>query len=65
MHYGNFLLVSNKYDEVKKQMISDFGITSITDVEVNNMKSFGDYIRQFEKLCKRQKLAVSILVFFC
>ena len=48
----DFLLVSNKYDEVKKQMISDFGITSITDVEVNNMKSFGDYIRQFENYVK-------------
>lgn len=48
----DFLLVSNKYDEVKKQMLSDFGITSITDVEVNNMKSFGDYIRQFENYVK-------------
>lgn len=48
----DFLLVSNKYDEVKKQMISDSGITSIADVEVNNMKSFGDYIRQFENYVK-------------
>lgn len=48
----DFLLVSNKYDEVKKQMLSDSEINSMTDVSVNNMRPFVEYREQFEAFVK-------------
>lgn len=48
----DFLLVSNKYHEVKMQMLSDSGMTGMADIEVNNMKSFVEYREQFESFVK-------------
>ena len=51
----DFLLVSNKYYEVKMQMLSDSGMTSIVDVEVNNMRPFVEYRNQFEAYVRDKK----------
>lgn len=51
----DFLLVSNKYYEVKMQMLFDSGMTSMVDVEVNNMRPFVEYRNQFEAYVRDKK----------